>query len=43
MIEELHQKGRTIIMVTHNPELAAKTTRILRLKDGCMLPEEVAA
>jgi putative ABC transport system ATP-binding protein len=43
MLEELHAKGRTIIMVTHNPELAAKTTRILRLKDGCMLPQEVAA
>jgi len=43
MIEDLHQKGRTIVMVTHNPELAAKTTRILRLKDGRMLPQEVAA
>ncbi|HZL73023.1 MAG TPA: ABC transporter ATP-binding protein [Planctomycetota bacterium] len=43
MLEDLHAKGRTIIMVTHNPELAAKTTRILRLKDGRMLPEEVAA
>jgi putative ABC transport system ATP-binding protein len=43
MLEDLHRKGRTIIMVTHNPELATKTTRILRLKDGLMLPEEVAA
>jgi putative ABC transport system ATP-binding protein len=43
MLEDLHGQGKTIIMVTHNPELAAKTTRILRLKDGCMLPEEVAA
>ncbi|HEU4339831.1 MAG TPA: ABC transporter ATP-binding protein [Planctomycetota bacterium] len=43
MIEDLHQKGRTIVMVTHNPELAAKTTRILRLKDGRMQPEAVAA
>ncbi|HKS16324.1 MAG TPA: ABC transporter ATP-binding protein [Planctomycetota bacterium] len=43
MIEDLHQKGRTIIMVTHNPELAQKTTRILRLKDGRMLAEAVAA
>jgi len=43
MLEDLHRKGRTIIMVTHNPELAAKTTRILRLKDGCLLPEAVAA
>jgi putative ABC transport system ATP-binding protein len=43
MLEDLHRKGRTIIMVTHNPELATKTTRILRLKDGLMLPEEVHA
>jgi putative ABC transport system ATP-binding protein len=43
MLEDLHKKGRTIIMVTHNPELAEKTTRILRLKDGRMLPEAVPA
>ena len=43
MLEDLHRKGRTIIMVTHNPELAKKTTRILRLRDGLMVPEEVYA
>ncbi len=43
MLEDLHQKGRTIIMVTHNPELAKRTTRILRLRDGLLLPEEIAA
>jgi putative ABC transport system ATP-binding protein len=31
---------RTIIMVTHNPELAIKTDRIIYLKDGEMEREE---
>jgi putative ABC transport system ATP-binding protein len=43
MLDDLHRKGRTIIMVTHNPDLAKKTTRILRLRDGVMQPEEVFA
>ena len=43
MLEELHRKGRTIIMVTHNQELATKTTRTLRLKDGFLQNEAVAA
>ena len=43
MLEDLHQKGRTIIMVTHNPDLAKKTTRIIRLRDGRLLPEGAAA
>ena len=43
MLADLHAKGRTIIMVTHNPELATKTTRTLRLKDGFLQPEAVAA
>ncbi|MDF0682505.1 MAG: ABC transporter ATP-binding protein, partial [Candidatus Nitrosocosmicus sp.] len=31
---------RTIIMVTHNPELAIKTDRIIHLKDGEIEREE---
>jgi len=44
MIADLHRRGRTIVMVTHNPELAARTTRILRLRNGQLVqPEEAAA
>jgi putative ABC transport system ATP-binding protein len=32
---------RTIIMVTHNPELAIKTDRIIYLKDGEIEREEI--
>ena len=31
---ELHAQNRTIVMVTHNPDLGAKTDRIIRLQHG---------
>ncbi len=33
-LKSLNSKGITIIMVTHNSELAARTNRIIRVKDG---------
>jgi putative ABC transport system ATP-binding protein len=37
---ELHRQGNTIIMVTHNQELADLTQRIFYLKDGEIIREE---
>ena len=34
LFQELHRKGRTIIFVTHNPELAAYSSRNIVLRDG---------
>ncbi len=34
LFQELHKKGRTIIFVTHNPELAEYSSRNIVLKDG---------
>jgi putative ABC transport system ATP-binding protein len=34
LIEELHRDGATIVMVTHDPELALRAQRELRLVDG---------
>jgi len=34
LIDQLHQKGQTIIMVTHEPDIAAHCDRIIRLEDG---------
>ena len=31
---ELHANGRTIVMVTHEPELAEQTERIIMIRDG---------
>lgn len=33
-LAEVHKKGNTIIMVTHNPELMAYATRIITMLDG---------
>ena len=33
-LRSLNAQGITILMVTHNPELAAQTNRIIRVKDG---------
>tara|TARA_B110000014_G_scaffold57356_1_gene38751 strand:- start:143 stop:853 length:711 start_codon:yes stop_codon:yes gene_type:complete len=34
LFQELHQQGKTIILVTHEDEVAAHTKRIIRLYDG---------
>lgn len=34
LIEKLHQEGNTIILVTHEPDIAQHAHRIIRLKDG---------
>ena len=34
MLDDLHRKGRTIILVTHNPELGKRAERVIRLRDG---------
>ncbi len=34
IFEELHRQGNTIIMVTHDPNIAARPQRIVNLKDG---------
>jgi putative ABC transport system ATP-binding protein len=37
---ELNKNGRTIVMVTHNPEIAEFSKRVIRLKDGMIVGEE---
>ncbi|WP_081722138.1 ABC transporter ATP-binding protein [Geminisphaera colitermitum] len=34
LLRELHQQGRTIIMVTHNPDLTCHVDRVVRLHHG---------
>ncbi|MBL8917406.1 MAG: ABC transporter ATP-binding protein [Myxococcaceae bacterium] len=34
LFEELHQQGHTIVLVTHEPKLAARCPRAVRLSDG---------
>jgi putative ABC transport system ATP-binding protein len=34
LLKQLHHEGKTIILVTHNPEAAEYADRIIRLRDG---------
>lgn len=34
LLKELHQRGRTVVMVTHEPDIAHHTDRILLVRDG---------
>ncbi|PIO48347.1 MAG: ABC transporter [[Chlorobium] sp. 445] len=40
LFELNHDKGTTLVVVTHNLELAQKTQRILRLKGGSVISDE---
>lgn len=41
LFQELHAQGRTIIFVTHNPEIASYSSRNIRLRDGHIIEDTV--
>jgi putative ABC transport system ATP-binding protein len=40
ILQELHERGRTIVMITHEPDLAAQAQRIVHLRDGRVVDGE---
>ncbi len=43
LLQHLHRMGHTIIMVTHDPNVAQHATRILSIGDGQLVSDEVVA
>jgi putative ABC transport system ATP-binding protein len=41
LFEELHQAGHTLVLVTHEPKLAARCPRAVRLSDGKVVADGV--
>ena len=39
LMQELYRQGKTIIFVTHNPELATFSSRNITLKDGMIIED----
>lgn len=40
ILRDLHQEGHTIIMVTHDPNIAAQASRVVEIKDGEIIRDE---
>lgn len=44
LFHKLHdEEGKTIVLITHSPELAEETERIITIKDGCIIDERRGA
>lgn len=43
LLQQLHSEGRTIVMVTHNPELGKVADRVIRLQHGKLVENDADA
>ncbi|WP_431280520.1 hypothetical protein [Leifsonia poae] len=43
LFDELHEAGRTVVLITHELEVAQRARRIVRVRDGEILNDEVSA
>ena len=43
LLVDLHGEGRTIVVITHEAEVAATAERIVRMLDGRIVGDEVRA
>lgn len=41
LIKDVHQNGQTVVMVTHEPDIAGQCQRIVRLQDGRVLSDQL--
>lgn len=39
LFQELNERGKTIVMVTHEPEVACYTKRVITMRDGSMISD----
>jgi ABC-type lipoprotein export system ATPase subunit len=40
LLVKMNERGKTVIVVTHDPAIAASAKRIIRIKDGVIVDEQ---
>ena len=43
LLRDLNQQGRTIVLITHEPDIAAFASRVVRVRDGVIVSDERTA
>ena len=41
LLKEINDEGMTVFVITHEEEVAAQTNRVVRLKDGVIISDEL--
>ena len=41
LFEELHGAGRTVVIITHEAEVAERARRVIRLRDGVVVSDQI--
>jgi putative ABC transport system ATP-binding protein len=42
LLEELHRSGRTIVLITHDADVATEAERVMRIRDGEIFEGDLA-